>query len=245
MDKRQQGSDHYVYRPPTYSVIWVLAGSGTYVDAVGRMQSFRAGDCFHRWPGRAHSTEVTGSEGWVEWFVDCGPGLHQAFSDADLIQHDPPVWRPRHQPLEVLEQLRTDLRQAHARQLPRLTTRVLELIALSREESQAGSTEDLIDEACQLLAEEALTRGDLRSWCASQGLAYETFRKQFHRRMGEPPGQYRIRRRMERACGMLLAQSGTIAAVAEALGYASAYEFSAQFRRYFKMTPTQYRRQQP
>lgn len=245
MDKRRRSADHIAYHAPTYSVIWILVGHGEYQDASGAVYQFKSGDCFHRWPGRWHSTSASDQQGWVEFFVDCGPGLHHAFAQANIIRPDPPVWTPQTVPLEALSQLRDDLTAANEGDLAQLSLRVWQLIVDAHASKAGDHNHDLIAEACRLLADEALVRGDLRSWCAAQDLEYETFRKQFTKRMGEPPGQYRIRRRMERACSLLLAGNSPIAAVAEELGYHSPYEFSAQFKRRFGMSPKQYRQQPP
>lgn len=245
MDKRRSLGDHSAYLAPTYSVIWVVAGRGRYRDADGQVYPFAAGDCFHRWPGREHSTEPVDASGWYEWFADCGPGLHTACADARIVRPDPPVWRPAQVPTAELEALRIALAAATTAELGPLATRVLDIIARSRDGSPVDDTDDLIQRACTLLADEALGRGDLRSWCREHGLGYERFRKAFTQRMGEPPGQYRIRRRMERACALLLSSDRPIGAVADDLGYASPYEFSAQFRRRFGLSPSAYRQQTP
>jgi AraC-like DNA-binding protein len=245
MDKRGVVHDHGTYLAPTYSVIWVLAGSGHYTDASGSIWTFQAGDCFQRWPGRKHSTHPRDQHGWYEWWVDCGPGLHAALADAQIIRSDPPVWTPESIPLQALADFRTRLSQAGESDLGPIAIQGLDLIARARQGSPVDRNEDLIDRACALLAQESLGRGDLRSWCDRQGLKYEAFRKAFTQKMGEPPGQYRIRRRLERACALLLSSDRSISGVAEDLGYASPYEFSAQFRRRFGLSPSAYRRQRP
>ncbi len=95
----------------------------------------------------------------------------------------------------------------------------------------------------QALAMDALRAGrlDLRSFCQREGLDFECFREDFTRRIGQSPGQYRIRRRMKRACILLEATRDQISVIATQLGYASPYEFSAQFRQWMGVSPQAYR----
>jgi AraC-like DNA-binding protein len=241
MDKRQNLADHAHYTPLTYSLIWIVAGSGLYLDESGRSYPFRAGDCFHRIPGRTHSTQPDAHGGWLEWFVDCGPLLYDAFAGMHLLQPEPPVWKATSCPSEDLEQLRRGLESAAEYELPVLSSELWRLIPSARQDVSRDFGADDIDQACEYLASHCHQRINLRRWCCEQGLQYERFRKAFTKRLGEPPGQYRVRRRMERACALLISNDRPIADVAERLGYASPYEFSAQFRQRFGMSPKRYR----
>ncbi|HEV8246966.1 MAG TPA: AraC family transcriptional regulator, partial [Polyangiaceae bacterium] len=98
-----------------------------------------------------------------------------------------------------------------------------------------------LERACRALADQASERRTLRDWCQRQGHDYERFRKAFQQRMGVSPGQYRIRRRLDRACQLLQATDDTIERIAAELGYTSPYEFSAQFSRRMGMPPSRYR----
>ena len=240
IDKRDKPRVDTRWSLPTYSVIWVFGGSGTYIDH-RQVFPFKQGDCFHRWPGRSHTTIPDESGGWVEWFVDSGIGIHEGFVDAGFIEYEPVVWRPSHIPHNELESLRKSLMDASKGELPLLTVEVLRLIAQSRQPILYDAQTDLIEQACQLLTSKHMGRIGIRDWCEDNGMSYESFRKLFTQKMGEPPGQYVIRRRMERACALLIGSSQSIKSISEDLGYASPYEFSAQFRRRHGISPSLYR----
>jgi AraC-like DNA-binding protein len=133
---------------------------------------------------------------------------------------------------------------AGERELPDLCVRsqglVIEAMHAAREPATSTAV-DVIDAACRVLAEVVDGRIDLRGFCRREGLDYERFRKDFTRRMGQSPGQYRIRRRIERACTLLESGREQITAIASRLGYASPYEFSAQFRQWMGVSPQAYR----
>ena len=69
--------------------------------------------------------------------------------------------------------------------------------------------------ACRILADSADDRSGLRRLCQRHGLAYERFRKLFVQRLGVPPHRYRIGRRLERACHLLIDSDRPVAAIAE------------------------------
>jgi AraC-like DNA-binding protein len=240
MDKSGRRADHTDYLAPTWSVVWVLRGSGWYSDDHGR-RLVAAGDCFQRWPGRRHTNGIDPGSGWRECFIDLGPALHASLAVMGVLRPEPAVWTPAEDPARLGRwlDLRRDLDTASEAELPRLCVAALGL-AVDIVQPLAA-TADPIDRACALLAAAAHERVDLRSFCAAEGLAYEAFRKRFRRRTGLSPGQYRIRRRLERACQLLQSTDRPVAAIAADLGYASPFEFSAQFRSHLGVSPRAYR----
>ena len=136
-----------------------------------------------------------------------------------------------------------------SRELPRLYLHHLGLLAALFARSNAvpcGDSilhqEDWVDEACRLLAEEADGRTTLDQVARRLGLSYESFRKDFRARMGLSPGDYRIRRRMDRARELLVASRESIKEIAYELGYPNASVFSLQFKREVGLSPEHYRR---
>lgn len=245
MDKSGISNDQIDMLAPTWSVVYVLRGKGRYRDAHGRMYDLGPGDCFQRIPGRPQSTILEPASGWLEAFVDLGVGLWQVLDRMRLLPPEPPVWHWGLAPARIVRftSLINDLEAAGERELPELCvrTQALAMEALRAATAPAVSGSDSIDLVCRLLADEADGRLDLRSFCQREGLDFERFRKDFTRRIGQSPGQYRIRRRIERACVLLEATRDQVAVIATQLGYASPYEFSAQFRQWMGVSPQAYR----
>ncbi len=241
MDKAGRRADHTDYLAPTWSVVWILRGTGRYRDAHGRTATLAAGDCFQRWPGLRHTTVIDPDSGWRECFIDLGPALHRALAGMGVLRPDPAAWTAPAEPdrLDRWCRLIADLVHAREADLPRLCAQSQSLaVAIVHPESRSP---DPIDRACALLATSVNDRLDLAAFCAGEGLSYEAFRKRFRRRTGVSPGQYRIRRRIERACQLLQSTTQPVAAIAAELGYASPFEFSAQFRRHMGLPPRRYR----
>jgi len=243
MDKRGVSVDHGEYLPPTWSLIYVLRGRGTYHADDGRQWPLEPGTCFQRIPGRRHTTRLVPESGWVEAFLDLGPALHQALARMQVLSDEPPVWSwgLSGERIARFTALIDDLAEAGEARLPALCVRILGLAVETLPHPTADAEEDAVDRACRLLADTATTRLDLRTWCRREQLDYERFRKAFQRRLGVPPGQYRIRRRMDRACELLQTSDRPIAAIAAELGYPTTYEFSAQFRARMGLPPSRYR----
>jgi AraC-like DNA-binding protein len=244
MDKRGVTVDQRDYLAPTWSLVYVLRGRGEYADAAGRHWELKPGTCFQRVPERRHSTTLDPRSRWLETFVDVGPTLWRALLAMQALRADPPVWRwgLSRERVARFEALIGDLERAGERRLPALCVRVLGLaVEAQPEAAEPGGGDDAIERACRALAEESTRRADLRAWCRRERLDYERFRKDFHRRMGVSPGQYRIRRRMDRACELLHTTDRPLAEIAAELGYRSPYEFSAQFRERMGIAPSRYR----
>lgn len=242
MDKSGIAVDQREHRENTWSMVLVVRGRGRYVAADGRAWELGPGLCFMRLPGVAQSTYLDPNSGWQEVFIDLGPGLWAALAAARVLRPDPPVWHWGADAARVrrIAGLADAIAAADERDLPGLYLQVV-AVAVEAQASAAPAlaADDPVDAACRWLSDDATVRQGLRGWCAARGLDYERFRKSFAARLGVPPHQYRIRRRLDRACALLRAGRG-VAEVAAELGYPSPYEFSAQFRRHLGMPPSRW-----
>ncbi len=242
MDKAGISNDHREYAAPTWSMILVLRGAGSYTDHQLRSFPLGPGSCFVRVPARRHSTVLDSTSRWLEAFIDCGPELARTLLGMQALRADPASWNwgLTRERVARFTTLRDDLARAGEAQLPALLLRVLTLAVEAQPQVEAAQ-DDAISRACAMLSEQSGQRQDLRSWCRRQGLDYERFRKAFLRRTGTSPGQYRIRRRLERACALLQSTRRSLASIAAELGYCSPYEFSNQFRARMGVPPSRYR----
>lgn len=68
-----------------------------------------------------------------------------------------------------------------------------------------------------------------------------TLHRRCHRELGESPGTYLLRFRLERAAHLLDTTDRPIARIAAAVGYRSRTTFAAQFRRHYGVAPMDYR----
>src|SRR5699024_3120335 len=73
-------------------------------------------------------------------------------------------------------------------------------------------------------------------------LSATTFKERFRRLYGLPVHTWLQQRRMERAAEVLRDSSLSVLGVAQSVGYSSASQFSAAYRRQYGMSPTVYRK---
>ena len=261
LQKQVGKTDSHDMDPFHYSAIYVLSGRGTFSDDSGFTAELRPGSIFQRIPGRKHSAIFDPSVRYVEIFLAFSSWLLEPLSQIMSLPQRPVVY------LGIDLALIRDLAAAHEAlqkvretELPRVYLHHLGLLAslfsgVQGRGAQAGGSvvstaagsaaelpADWIDEACRLLAEEATGRATLERIAQRLDLSYEFFRKEFRERMGISPGDYRIRRRLDRARELLLSTKTTVTDIADELGYPNASVFSLQFKRLVGSSPEHYRR---
>jgi AraC-like DNA-binding protein len=245
MAKRQAGRDRTGGRPDHYSAVWCLRGTGSFRDQRGAITVLVPGSLFHRFTDRDHANDLDPQGRWVEGYLAFGAPLERALVAMRVLDPSRPVQLPgldlAH--LRELLAIRDRLVEAPDRELPELLARIVALlVALVGRERRAAVEPHaaLIDEACRRLAAEG--RVDLPRLAAADGLSYERFRKLFRERIGLSPDAYRIHRRIERARALLESTDQPVQAIADQLGYANPFQFSAQFKRLVGMSPASYRK---
>jgi len=96
-----------------------------------------------------------------------------------------------------------------------------------------------LEDARKLLIENCINDLKLAEIAKKVKLNYEIFRKNFKEVYGISPSEYKIRKRLDKACTMLLMTS--VKDVAFQLNYSDQYTFSEQFKTYIGMSPKKYR----
>lgn len=232
-------------QPRQYSAVWCLRGAGTYVDSRGERWPLRQGSLFHRYTDRRHSTSFEPGCDWAEAFIALSPELAGGLFASGVIDPRRPVCQPGLDlaMLADLAGLIDALERAPEHDLPRLAARLIALLVdlCGRDQRTAADPHAAVMEtACRRLADEP--RLDLARLARELGLSYERFRKVFRAQIGVAPGDYRIRRRIERARMLLSERALTVKAIAERLGYPNPFAFSAQFKQVVGESPEAFRR---
>jgi len=240
-------ADNVNFRFPRYVLVVVLQGRGSYVDDRGENYPLGPGSCFQRFPQKSHSNYVDPDSEWSEFYLEVGPLLYQALSAMLIIRAGSPV---SSMPLD--DELKWHiwdfvqaLKTANEDMLPELVSLGIGLLGECHRRMHAPpEAKDrllVFEEACRILGSDFDQDCDLNKFCRKYGVGYEYFRKMFKERCGISPWQYRIRRRLDTACGMLGSPGIPVAEIAARLGYSSPYEFSAQFKRYIGTSPVHFR----
>ncbi len=232
-------------QPDHYSAVYCLRGSGSYLDHQGGHWPLRPGSIFHRFTDRRHTSTFDPGCDWMECYIALSAPLAETLFQERLLDQRRPVVYPGIDLGMIAEiaGLIGILAGAPESELPRHAVRMVDMLVnlcnreVDREDQDPHRA--LIDRACRRLAEDP--RLDLDRLARELGLSYERFRKIFREHMRVSPGEYRIRRRIDRARTLLTTVSDPIKAIAEQLGYPNPYAFSAQFKQLVGESPQAYR----
>jgi AraC-like DNA-binding protein len=82
----------------------------------------------------------------------------------------------------------------------------------------------------------------LKALAAEAGLSRSHFCRAFKQSTGASPHQWRLKKRFERALGLMADDSVTLSSIAMTLGFASLSHFSIAFKRATGLSPSHYRR---
>jgi AraC-like DNA-binding protein len=86
---------------------------------------------------------------------------------------------------------------------------------------------------------------DVAAMAQAARLSQAHFSREFRRAFGEPPHQYLLTRRLERAAALLRTTDRTVADVCLTVGLTSVGSFTTSFTRTFGLSPTAYRATYP
>ncbi len=228
---------------PAYSAVLVLRGTGWYADASGRRWPLGPGSLYQRFNGLAHTVWIERDPAWAECWIHLDAAAEAMLVEMRVIDHARPVLEPGIDLPMVRELWRSvdALEAAPDRELPRHQVRLLGmLLGWLDGRSEAGPATFDADRACRLLADDP--RIDLRLAARELGMPYARFRKTFRAAVGIGPGEYRLRRRLDRARAALLSDTRGVAEIAADLGYANPFTFTALFRKHVGVSPSAWRR---
>ena len=231
---------------PNFVLVIVLRGEGVLYDENGAKFNIQAGMCFKRIPGKAETLSIKDGSRWVEFFIEIGPALYQALRLMRIIES-----KPLCENIELdadffheLMSLKEQFKNIDERALPLVVGDFAKILTACQQRcSHYGETKgvELVDAACNFLSRDFDKNCNIKEFCRKEGIGYENFRKLFKNKIGISPWQYRIRRRLDLACALLRDPGMQINEISSELGYSSAYDFSAQFKKYFNVSPANYR----
>lgn len=233
---------------PYYSAIYVIRGKGVYIDCSGKKYDLSQGSLFQRLPGEQHSTILDPHSRWAECYIDFGANIYRdLLINLNIVDPESPVIQLKEDPEieETIWIMLKELEQSAEQNLPDLMLKSLKFLRsiLVRKVNYMNSNAPLniVEKSCRDFSQNYKKRIDLKEYCRNQGIGYESFRKNFKRVTGLSPGKYIIRRRIDKACQVLLMSDDSIGKIAEELGYKSPYELSSQFKDLTGISPREYR----
>ncbi len=107
----------------------------------------------------------------------------------------------------------------------------------------APADDPLVEEAVTYIQAHLRESIRIQDLAARAGLSDVTFLRRFYKSLGETPGRYVMRKRLEKAKRLLTQSSLKIHQIASVCGFESPYYFSNQFKKETGLTPSAYRQQ--
>ncbi|MBN1672681.1 MAG: helix-turn-helix transcriptional regulator [Kiritimatiellae bacterium] len=242
---RGSGDNERGFVTSQYAVVYVVEGRGTYEDNRGTAFALYPGTFFQRFPDRPHSDVLEPPV--TRCHLAVPRQVYETMRMTGLVDENVPV-HDIGVDLTIVDRIGAiceDLKQRPENGLmwPLLDMQRLIVEMHGRSPTGPGRRPSPgIEEACRLLGRDFDRRLTLPAVARAVRMSYSAFRKAFLKAVGVSPGDYRIRRRIERAMELLGEERLRVGEIAGALGYGDVYAFSAQFRKVTGLAPTEFRR---
>lgn len=231
-----------------YQMIYISRGRGVFESKPTGRVRIEAGMAVLVFPGVWHRYRPLPRVGWSESYV----GFDGWYADrlvTNLFAPEHAVLRIGvHQDLLLLLHSMKDLMSTAPpgyRQI--LVARTLEVLARIRALAEVYREDnrerhDRIEVARQQLIAQAEENLDLERLARELGMSYTQFRSFFRRQTGFSPRQFQIDIRINKAKELLRHTDISVQALADQLGFSSAFYFSQQFKKKTGLSPLAWRR---
>lgn len=226
-----------------YGGLYVISGSGLYVDAeTGKEYPVTPGCVVQRMPGKPHHSYINHGEDWLEFYFCAGARVFQTLVDLNLVTDEPVFFVG--ESMDVFRRLvdyhalfeKTD----NARS-PELLIEFQKLLCYLNSCAVDSDTDRFAQTVGAVLEKNYRVGIPLENIAAACGMGYETLRKQFRRVFGCSLEQYRIQLRMNAAKSMMLDRDLSLKEIAAELGYCDTYAFCKQFKQQVGISPGKFK----
>jgi AraC-like DNA-binding protein len=236
----------------SYALVYILEGSGDFLDANGFTCKVQAGDALLIFPEIGHHYGPGPNETWSEFYCVFDGPVFDLWRQVGLLPTTRPVYQlhPIQEWLDklaaaILPQTQHMTLAERVVDVSRFVVVLTEILSVNLGTHLAAERPPWIARACGLLESDLQQTCDLSEIAQRVGLTYETFRKRFQQTMGVAPGHYRTIRRIDAACALLLQSDSTIQSIAFQLGFTDEFHFSRRFKQITGVAPSEFRRQLP
>jgi AraC-like DNA-binding protein len=233
-----------------WQIVFIASGQGEF-DDLGHehsAQSVAANDILLIVPGQWHRYRPCADTGWQEYWVELDGTVLQQLTETGILQNRGGILRVP-QPERVSELIHTLLGflkspEHEKNSVSEYAALGLKLLgAITAKAAQVITPfERAVRRAEHVLGERIVQPPSMPALARELGVSYAGFRREFKRRTGLAPRQYLLRLRLDRAQRLIGATPLTLEAVAEQVGFSSAFHLSAAFKARFGIAPAGWRR---
>ena len=236
-----------------WQVLFIAAGIGEFDRRRqdGQSLSVGAGDAILIVPGQWHRYRPNTSTGWTEYWVELEGSVLADLTVAGILPGQCVVLRAAQtEGLGKTMRALLDLLARHENgegqgeteaELASLGLCLLGMLT-AKTPGETAPLERAVRKAEQILADCLNNPPSMPRLARSLAVSYAGFRREFKRRTGLAPRQYLLRARLELAQRLIGATPLTLEAIAERVGFSSAFHLSSAFKVHFGVAPTVWRR---
>ncbi|MDD2707010.1 MAG: helix-turn-helix transcriptional regulator [Verrucomicrobiae bacterium] len=229
-----------------YSAVYLVRGKGTYYDEKGASFPLQPGAVFQRFPQSQHTLIIDPSSDWAEYFVALDTETQISLARTGVVNMQTPVFHPglNDNLIEQFARLLGFLQNADEPALSNAFVTIagllLQLRTPPKPAAAIDTTSQLIEEVQRILSRAQDSRLPLPQLLKKLPIRYDTLRKTFRARTGISLESWRLRNRLDAAAALLTERRLAIKDISFRLGYSNPYAFSAQFRKFFGVSPRQF-----
>jgi AraC-like DNA-binding protein len=227
----------------SYALVYLLEGSGRMKSGNLPVVKCRAGDLLFLYPEVPHGYGPGPRETWSEFYVVFNGPIFDFWRRVGLLEPQHPVRRLPHirrwlpQLEAVVEPGLPETAEGMLRRVCRLQKFLGDIVEAPK---PGAHPVPWLESAMRQLVE--TPEAPPASIARALGLSYETFRKEFSRRTGQPPARYRLHRLMDQARVLMTERNLGNKQIAETLGFYDEFHFSRRFHHVTGQSTRDFRR---
>lgn len=231
-----------------FQIVYITQGRGYFESQSISRQQVEAGTVLFLFPGERHHYKPNEQEGWDEFWIGFKGDVAERLSSAEFLSPQNAIINIGisnslialyHDAIRIAEREHTGCQQLLAGIVSHMLGHIL--YKSKRLGENFNKSEDIINEARQLMRERVHHSLHAEDIATALGVGYSWFRQSFKRVTGISPAQYISRLLISRAKEILISDTQTISEIAYSLGFESVGQFSTLFRKIEGITPRQFR----
>ena len=249
-----QHPDTYYFKPQNgrildeYQIVYITRGGGFFESQSIPRQSVEAGSVMLLFPGERHHYTPNEQLGWNEYWIGFKGDVVERLASAEFLSPQNAIIKIGisnslialyRDAIRIAQREHTGCQQLLAGIVSHMLGHII--YKSKRIGEDFNKSEDIINEARQLMRERVLHTLHAEDIATALGVGYSWFRQSFKRITGISPAQYISRLLISRAKEILISDTQTITEIAYSLGFESVGQFSTLFRKIEGITPRQFR----
>ena len=232
-----------------YQLVYVTRGSGHFESASCSRTRIEAGMMFILFPGEWHSYAPDPETGWDDHWI----GFNGPFMDDKIkagfftfkncvfrLGVDERIINTYHEIYDII----ADEKKGYQQIAASLAMSLIGRVYYEDQNHSMGETYimRIIKQAKTIMKEDLAGDKDLESIAGILDISYSLFRREFKKRCGISPGQYRLELKLAKAKELLYSTNMSIAGISEKLHFECIGQFSTLFKKRTGMSPLEYRK---